>query len=129
MLIRESPSEQALRLLMMGALLSRLLGGRNREEGQSRVNEQDRAVLVSARPGTQGVMGWELVTANLPTNMDIPWCTWGPPLARVCHTYTWAGPQSLSFPSAGPQDPEGQAAAVPEEGTHFTHLCLGMCVV
>ena len=52
MLIRESPSEQALRLLMMGALLSRLLGGRNREEGQSRVNEQDRAVLVSARPGT-----------------------------------------------------------------------------
>ena len=37
----------------MGALLSRLFGGRNREEGQSRVNEQDRAVLVSARAHTQ----------------------------------------------------------------------------
>ena len=115
---------------MMGALLSRLFGGRNREEGPSRVNEQDRAVLVSAGPDTQGGIAWGLATTDLPTYLHgWPVVHVGrSPRSFVAHV-GW--PQSLSFPSAGPQDPEGQAAAVPEEGTHFTHLrvCLGMCVV
>lgn len=60
---------------MMGALLSRLFGGRNREEGQSRVNEQDRAVLVSPRPDAQGMIGWGVGHCKptyLPTYMDSP---------------------------------------------------------
>ena len=86
---------------MMGVLLSRLFRGRNREEGQSRASEQDRAVLVSARPDTQGVMDWELVTPNLPTNMDSPWSVVhvGPsPRSFVSYIHVgWASVTILSF--------------------------------